>query len=127
MRHKAVEWAVHVDKQGLPPSSLSPPLPAASDAETSKPLVRRSKDSNADYNPVVEADELENILGLSRYHSEDREREPRWGVVWGLVVIGMGEGATMPVESIATPGSGHLKLTGLLGEVSPATLLIRAR
>jgi hypothetical protein len=25
----------------------------------------------------------------------------------------------MPVESIATPGSGHLKLTGSLGEVRP--------
>jgi hypothetical protein len=29
------------------------------------------------------------------------------------------EGAIMPVESIATPGSGHLKLTGSLGEVRP--------
>jgi hypothetical protein len=34
-------------------------------------------------------------------------------------VTGMGEGATMPVGSIATPGSGHLKLTGSFGEVRP--------
>jgi ATP-dependent Lon protease len=38
-------------------------------------------------------------------------------------VTGMGEGA-MPVESIATPSSGLLKLTGSLGEVRPD--LIRA-
>ena len=102
-------------------------MPAVSEPEASKALVKRSRDGNAGYNPVVEADELEKILGLSRYDSEDREREPRRGVVWGLVVTGMGEGATMPVESIATPGSGHLKLTGSLGEVRPAIVHIRAR
>ena len=116
VRYKAVEWAAYVDKQGLPPTSLPPPSPA----ETSKALVKRNKDADAEYyNPVVEVDELEKILGLSRYDGEDREREPRRGVVWGLVVTGMGEGAIMPVESIATPGSGHLKLTGSLGEVRP--------
>jgi ATP-dependent Lon protease len=73
------------------------------------------------YNYIVEADELEKTSRLSRYDGEDREREAWRGVVWGLVVTGMGEGATMPVESIATPGSGHLKLTGSLGEVGPKT------
>ena len=38
-------------------------------------------------------------------------------------MTGMGEGATMPVESIVTPGSGHLKLTGSLGEVRPVLFL----
>ena len=61
-------------------------------------------------------DELEKILGLSRYNGEDCEREARRGIVWGLVT-GMGE--IIPVESIATPGSGHLKLTGSLGDVRP--------
>jgi len=79
--------------------------------------VKRGKDGDAGHNYVVEADELEKILGLSRYDGKDREREARRGVVWGLVVTGMGKGATMPVESIATPGSGHLRLTGSLGEV----------
>ena len=51
-------------------------------------------------------DELEKVLGLSRYDGEDRERKRRWEVVWGLVVTGMGEGVIMPVESITTPGSG---------------------
>ncbi|KAH9022784.1 ATP-dependent protease La [Lactarius pseudohatsudake] len=107
--------ATHVDAQGLAPSSLPTPLPAAS--EPSDALVKRSKEGGVGYNPIVEADELEKILGLSRYDGEDREREARRGVVWGPVVTGMGEGEIMPVESIATPGSGHLKLTGSLGDV----------
>ncbi|KAH9008756.1 Lon protease C-terminal proteolytic domain-containing protein [Lactarius hengduanensis] len=115
VRFKAVEWAAHVDAQGLAPSSLPTPLPAAS--EPSDALVKRSKEGGVGYNSIVEADELEKILGLSRYDGEDREREARRGVVWGLVVTGMGEGEIMPVESIATPGSGHLKLTGSLGDV----------
>ncbi|KAH9029169.1 ATP-dependent protease La [Lactarius pseudohatsudake] len=115
VRFKAVEWAAHVDAQGLAPSSLPTPLPAVS--EPSDALVKRSKEGGVGYNPIVEADELEKILGLSRHDGEDREREARRGVVWGLVVTGMGEGEIMPIESIATPGSGHLKLTGSLGDV----------
>jgi ATP-dependent Lon protease len=118
VRFKAVEWAGHVDAEGLPPSSLPLPLPAPS-SESSNALVKRRKDGDAGYNPIIEADELEKILGLSRYDGEDSEREARRGVVWGLVVTGMGEGEIMPVESIATPGSGQLKLTGSLGDVRP--------
>jgi ATP-dependent Lon protease len=69
------------------------------------------------YDPVVEVDELEKIIGLPRHDREDRGREARRRVIWGLVVTGMGEGELMPVESIATPGNGNLKLTGLLGDV----------
>ncbi|KAH9022773.1 ATP-dependent protease La [Lactarius pseudohatsudake] len=119
VRFKAVEWAAQpalVDAHGLAPSSLPAPLPSASEAPDA--LVKRNKEGGMGYNPIVEADELENILGLSRYDGEDREREARRGFVWGLVVTGMGEGEIMPVESIATPGSGHLKLTGSLGDVS---------
>jgi ATP-dependent Lon protease len=64
VRYKAVEWAAYVDKQGLPPSSLPPPLPAPSEASNS--LVKRSKDGDTGYNYIVEADEQEKILGLSR-------------------------------------------------------------
>ena len=65
------------------------------------------------YYPVVEVDELEKILELSCYGSEDREREPQREVVWGLVETGMGEGCDHAREelSIATPGNGSLKLT----------------
>jgi ATP-dependent Lon protease len=75
VRYKAVQWAAYVDKQGLPPSSLPPPpLPAPS--ETSKALVKSSKNDGASYNPVIEVDELEKILGLSRYDvSGSRGRE----------------------------------------------------
>ncbi|KAH9177264.1 Lon protease C-terminal proteolytic domain-containing protein [Lactarius sanguifluus] len=115
VRFKAVEWAAYVDAQGLAASSLPAPLPAA--LEPSDALVKRSKEGGVGYNPIVEADKLEKILGLSRYDSEDRGREARRGVVWGLVVTGMGEGEIMPVESIAIPGGGHLKLTGSLGDM----------
>ncbi len=67
VRFKAVEWAAHVDAQGLPPSSLPAPLPAASDA--SDALIKHSNDGDAGYNPVVEADDLEKILGLSHYEA----------------------------------------------------------
>ena len=116
VRFKAVEWAAHADAQDIPPSSLPSPLPEA-DSETSNARVKRTEDGDASYNPDVEVDELEKILWPSRYDGEDREREARRGVVWGLVVTGMGEGEIMPVESIATPGSGHLKPTGSLGDV----------
>jgi ATP-dependent Lon protease len=127
VRFKAVEWAAHVDERGLPPSSL-PALRrtslARADNSTGVLVKHGKKDAAAGYNPIVEMDELEKILGLSRYDGEDREREARRGVVWGLVVTGMGEGEIMPVESIATPGSGQLKLTGSLGDVRPFLLQV---
>lgn len=69
------------------------------------------------YVPRVEEGELEAILGLARWDGEEKEREARRGVVYGLVVMGLGEGGILPVETTAIPGSGTLKLTGSLGEV----------
>ncbi|KAJ7066744.1 ATP-dependent protease La [Mycena amicta] len=92
-RYKAVEWAEHMD------------------AETA------AQGSASAYSPVVEESELEAILGIARWDAEEREREERRGVVYGLVVMGQGEGGILPVETIAVPGSGRLKLTGSLGEV----------
>lgn len=90
VRFKAVEWAEHMDSEiGV----------------------------GQEYKDVVEEDELEGILGVPRWDVEEREREERRGVVYGLVVTGMGEGGTLPVETIAVPGSGKLKLTGSLGDV----------
>ena len=130
VRFKAVEWAAYVDARSLPPSSLPssasssrPSSPALSDANGA--LVKSVRHDDSGYDPVVEANELEKILGLSRHDGEDRDREARRGVVWGLVVTGMGEGEIMAVESIATPGGGNLKLTGSLGDVrSLSTTLI---
>ena len=89
-----------------PPSSSPPPLSAA--AAPSKALVKCSKNADGErgYNPVVEVDELEKIPGLSRYDGEGRECEPRRGVVWDLVVTGMGEAQTCPSRALRLPGVG---------------------
>jgi len=123
VRFKAVEWAAHVDVRGLSPSSPPSPVsslpssPTVADTDAPSELDKNARDGDAGYDSVVEADELEKILGLSRHDREDRDREARRGIVWGLVVTGMGEGEIMPVECIATPGNGNLKLTGSLGDV----------
>jgi ATP-dependent Lon protease len=96
VRLKAVERTAYVDAQGLPPSSLSfatssltfsPVLP-----DTSSALVKRVRDDDSRYDPLVEAEELEKILRLLRHDGGDRDHDARRGVVWGLVVTGMGEG-----------------------------------
>ena len=69
------------------------------------------------YVKVVEEYQLEKILGIARWDGEEKEREERRGVVYGLVVMGQGEGGILPVETIAIPGTGKLKLTGSLGDV----------
>lgn len=76
-------------------------------------LVRRGQKS---YQRVVEEHELERILGISHWE-EEGNREERRGVVYGLVVMGRGEGGILPVETITVPGTGMLKLTGSLGDV----------
>lgn len=48
----------------------------------------------------------------------DRARDERASVVYGLVVMGQGEGGVLPVEAVIVPGEGKLRLTGMLGDVS---------
>jgi ATP-dependent Lon protease len=110
---------MHGDHQSSPPSPISSPpsSPTVADTNAAGGLDKSARLGDTGYDPVVEADELEKILGLARHDREDRDREARRGVVWGLVVTGMGEGELMPIESIATPGSVNLKLTGSLGDV----------
>jgi len=97
-RWKAVEWAEHLDatEQGV----------------------------NKAYKSVVEEHELERILGIARWDRDETEREVQRGVVYGLVVMGQGEGGILPVEAIAVPGSGELKLTGSLGDVIKESALL---
>lgn len=90
VRHKAVEWAEHSDQDG---------------------------DKLSGYDKQVRAEDLEKILGIPRYDGE-RERTPKRGVVYGLVVSGLGEGGMLPVETCTVPGKGDLRLTGSLGDVS---------
>ena len=78
----------------------------------------------------MQESELEAILGISRWEAGDeslaeRNKGSRRGVVYGLVVMGQGEGGILPVETIIIPtgnksGSGEggrLRLTGSLGDV----------
>jgi ATP-dependent Lon protease len=80
------------------------------DTDVTGGLDKSARLGDAGYDPVVEADELEKILGLSRHDREDRDREAERGVVWGLVLVvtDMGEGDLKPIESTATPGNGNL-------------------
>jgi len=75
------------------------------------PAIQRSE-----YDRVVEEHQLEKILGVARW-DEEKEREEMRGIVYGLVVMGQGEGGTLPVERMALPGTGRLRLTGSLGDV----------
>jgi ATP-dependent Lon protease len=88
VRYKTVEWADHQD------------------AAVQAPYEKQ----------VTEAD-LIKILGMPRWENEERDREERRGIAWGLVVMGEGQGGILPVETLTTPGSGKLMLTGSLGEV----------
>ncbi|KAF8968849.1 Lon protease C-terminal proteolytic domain-containing protein [Flammula alnicola] len=100
VRYKAVEWAEYLDS-------------VAQEGDATLAAAAMTKK----YDRVVEEHHLEKILGIARWDGEEREREERRGVVYGLVVMGQGEGGILPVETIALPGTGRLKLTGSLGDV----------
>ena len=89
VRYKAVEWAEHNYQDG---------------------------DRLSAYEKKVREEDLEEILGIPRYDGE-KERSPKKGVAYGLVVSGLGEGSILPVETCMIPGKGDLRLTGSLGEV----------
>ena len=107
-RYKAVEWAEFMDEGGQ-----------AADVDAAEGVIVAGAGSTGKrkYKSIVEEYEVEKMLGIGRWDGEEQEREERRGVVYGLVVMGQGEGGILPVETIAVPGSGRLKLTGSLGEV----------
>jgi len=98
-RYKAVEWS----------ESFSS---STSDGASSVVVAVDSR-----YSAVVGDDDLERILGPARFDREERDAVSKRGVVYGLVVSGGGEGGILPVETAVLPGTGHLKLSGSLGEV----------
>ncbi|KAI0632876.1 ATP-dependent protease La [Trametes polyzona] len=110
-RYKAVEWAEYVDASGITDVTRVPPVSAADQ------VAEKAAGRARTYKKLVEEDELETILGIARWDEEELHREERRGLVYGLVVTGMGEGGILPIETTAVPGSGQLKLTGSLGEV----------
>ena len=102
VRFKAVEWAEHLDAVASQEGGIT----------STSGAIRSSE-----YDRVVEEHQLERILGVARWDGEEKEREERRGIVYGLVVMGQGEGGILPVETIALPGTGRLRLTGSLGDV----------
>jgi len=72
---KAVEWTAHGDARGLPPSSL------LSSPDANGALIKCVRNGDFGYDPVIEAGQLEHILGLSLRDSEVRDREA-WCGVW---------------------------------------------
>jgi len=119
VRFKAVQWAEWVEK--CESDGKVGYVPSLEELESSS-----ASSATVLYNPTVRPSDLETILGLPRFSSDtsdsftssDRDLDQRPGVVYGLVVMGQGEGGILPVETILLPGgNGRLKLTGSLGEV----------
>ncbi len=59
---------------------------------------------------------LEEFLGVPYHNPKTGSKQPETGVVNGLAWTSIG-GKTMPVEATVMPGSGHIELTGQLGDV----------
>ncbi|KAG8878843.1 hypothetical protein FRB97_002170 [Tulasnella sp. 331] len=110
VRFKAVEWS-EADRTAT----------TVTDASRDRSLVVSSSSvldaSSPVYSPVVVEEDLEAILGPAIFEGEERNPEAKKGVVYGLVVMGEGEGGILPVETAILPGTGHLKLSGSLGDV----------
>ncbi len=64
----------------------------------------------------VDADELRQVLGLPVHNSEQRQRQPREGVVTGLAWTPVG-GEILFIEASISKGKGTLSMTGNLGDV----------
>ncbi|KAL0578057.1 hypothetical protein V5O48_003919 [Marasmius crinis-equi] len=118
VRWKAVEWAeameAHEDEGYSSPET---------DYSNTNALIKANH-STRSYNPIVTEADLEAILGIARWDEEEEGKESRMtrkGVVYGLVVMGQGEGGILPVEAVSVPvegrDGGRLKLTGSLGDV----------
>lgn len=65
---------------------------------------------------TVSVKKLHEYLGAPQYSFEPAEKSPEVGVVTGLAWTSVG-GETLEIEVAALKGSGHLQLTGQLGEV----------
>ncbi|HET9011984.1 MAG TPA: endopeptidase La, partial [Gemmatimonadaceae bacterium] len=65
---------------------------------------------------VIDADKVEEILGIPRYAVESADTVPEIGVVTGLAWTASG-GDLMVIEALRMPGAGRLTVTGQLGDV----------
>ncbi|KAF9074465.1 Lon protease C-terminal proteolytic domain-containing protein [Rhodocollybia butyracea] len=128
VRFKAVEWAECLDAIDAHDGKIT--INEASSSADLSVINLDDSSKKALYKPLVEESELEAILGIARWEDgeenlAERNRGSRRGIVYGLVVMGQGEGGILPVETIVVPtgnksGSGEggrLRLTGSLGDV----------
>jgi ATP-dependent Lon protease len=68
------------------------------------------------FSPEISAQDVERILGLPKFRSDQYEVGGMTGVVTGLAWTEVG-GDILYVESVLTPGKGRMNLTGNLGDV----------
>lgn len=86
-------------------------------AEASDSSTQDSKSTPA-YNPIVNIDDLEDILGTERFDEELAAPSSLPGIVTGLVAYSTGsQGSILFIEVADMPGTGRVQLTGKLGDV----------
>lgn len=78
--------------------------------------VRHLRGDEAALTEPITEEEVARVIGPARYREKEPKRALAPGHVHGLSV-GADGGAVMPVEVLAVPGKGELKLTGRQGEV----------
>ena len=69
-----------------------------------------------EFSPAITAEDVERILGLPKFRNDQYEVGGITGVVTGLAWTEVG-GEILYVESVLSPGKGHMNLTGNLGDV----------
>jgi ATP-dependent Lon protease len=65
---------------------------------------------------VIDAEKVEEILGIPRYAVEEAEMQPEIGVATGMAWTANG-GDLMTIEALRMPGAGRMTVTGQLGDV----------
>jgi len=65
---------------------------------------------------IVDAEKVEEVLGIPRYAVEEADKVPEVGVVTGLAWTANG-GDIMLIEALRMPGTGKMTVTGQLGDV----------
>ena len=65
---------------------------------------------------VIDVEKVEAVLGVPRYAVEEVDMVPEIGVVTGLAWTATG-GDLLVIEALRMPGTGHLTVTGQLGDV----------
>ncbi|KAJ8291979.1 Lon protease 2, peroxisomal [Rhodotorula toruloides] len=69
------------------------------------------------YRVEVTKEDVERMLGPSRFDPDELEKEAWIGVVNGLAYQGSGNGGILHIETTSHPGTGAFHLTGSLGDV----------